>query len=95
MDYAHVEVLEEHTVESVVAAHFHRNYPTYYWKGTSELDVIAEIDSHLYGFEVKWGPKSWKKPRAFSHVFLLTKETIPLFLASIKWNYRLKLENDQ
>ncbi|MCF2140854.1 MAG: ATP-binding protein [Candidatus Lokiarchaeota archaeon] len=85
-EYTNSTVLSENLVESIVASHFSRIYPTFYWKNHSEVDVVLLIDSILIGFEIKWGPKRWKKPIHLKKVSVLEKDTIPLFLASIKWH---------
>jgi len=85
-EYTRTEMLEEHIVESLISGHFSRKYDSYYWRGSTEVDIITQIDSEIYGFEVKWGPIDWKKPRFLRKSYLLTKEVIPSFLASLDWN---------
>ncbi len=85
-EYTRSEILTEHVVESTVAAHLSRKSRTFYWKNGSEIDMIGIINDKQVGFEVKWGPKSWKKPKHLTQTFLLTKEVIPIFLASLKLN---------
>ncbi|MHA1595687.1 MAG: DUF4143 domain-containing protein, partial [Candidatus Baldrarchaeia archaeon] len=83
--YTGVRVLEEHIVESTVAAHVSRTHDTYYWRNGTEIDVVAVVNGEQLGIEVKWGPKRWRKPRHLKHLILLDEENIPLFLASISW----------
>lgn len=83
--YTGEEVLEETVVESVMASHLARVFETYFWGDGSEVDVISVIGKEQVGFEVKWGPKSWRKPRHLKKVFLLSKENLPLFLSSAVW----------
>jgi hypothetical protein len=85
-EFTGIEVLHETIVESVVATHLSRICPIFYWKNSSEVDVVGIIKGQQVGFEVKWGPKNWKKPPHLKNCFLLTKENIPIFLASIDWN---------
>lgn len=84
-DYTNIDFLDENIVESVVATHFSRIYPSYYWKNSSEIDVVSIINQEPVGFEVKWGPKKWKRPLHFKKKHLLTKDVIPLFLGTSDW----------
>ena len=83
--YTGEEVLDETVVESVVASHLARVFDVYFWRDGSEVDVIALVGQKQLGFEVKWGPKSWRKPGHLKKVFLLSKENLPLFLSSAVW----------
>lgn len=83
--YTGEEVLEETVVESVVLSHLARVFETYFWRDGSEVDVISVVGKEQVGFEVKWGPKGWRKPRHLKKVHLLTKENLPLFLSSAIW----------
>ncbi|MHA1675367.1 MAG: ATP-binding protein [Promethearchaeota archaeon] len=85
-EYTNSNVLEENKVESVVASHFSRIFPSYYWKNGSEVDIVSIIEDVLVGFEVKWGPKRWKKPLHLKYCSVLEKEYLPLFLASVSWH---------
>ncbi len=49
------------------------------------MDIIGVLENRYIGFEVKWGPKKWRKPRHLKDIFLLKEKEVPLFLASIKW----------
>ncbi len=84
--FTKIQTHEDALVESIVAMHLARKFPTYYWKNRTEIDAVSVVKGKQIGFEVKWGPKKWIKPRHIKKTFLLTKERIPLFLASIKWN---------
>ncbi|MEM2192250.1 MAG: ATP-binding protein [Candidatus Hadarchaeales archaeon] len=84
--YTGEEVLEETVVESVVVSHLTRVFDTYFWKDGSEIDVISIIGKEQVGFEVKWGPKSWRKPRHLKRAYLLSREELPLFLSSAIWH---------
>jgi len=83
-EYSSSEMDTPAKVEGTVAAHFSRKYPTYYWKGKSELDIVIKSENGLYGYEVKWGPKDWKKPRGVKS-YPLDRETLPLFLGSYRF----------
>jgi len=80
-----VDVLDEHVAESIVASHLARKYPTYYWKNGSEIDAIALVENSPLGFEVKYGKKSWKRVLHLPKQFILEKQVMPLFLASVDW----------
>ena len=83
--YTNEEVLEETIVESVVASHLSRVAETYFWRNGSEVDAISVIGKKQVGFEVKWGFRTWKKPKHLKRAFLLTKENLALFLSSVSW----------
>ena len=83
--YTNEEILDETIVESVIASHLSRVAETYFWRNGSEVDVISVIDKKQVGFEVKWGFRTWKKPRHLKKTFLLTKDKLPLFLSSVSW----------
>nr|MDO8086480.1 ATP-binding protein [Candidatus Sigynarchaeum springense] len=84
-EYTGVKVLEETVVESVVAAHLSRGYKTYYWKNGSEVDVIAIINERQIGFEVKWGYKKWRQPLHLKKTYLLVKDLLPTFMATLQF----------
>ena len=46
--------LTAYLVESCVVSHFHRWYPTYYIKGTGEVDVAYIDNKKFWPVEVKW-----------------------------------------
>lgn len=85
-EYTHTQLLDEDIVESIVASHFQRKFPTFYWRNNSEIDIVIKLTGSLFGCEVKWGPKNWKKPLHLKHYIVLTKDNLPTFLASINWN---------
>jgi len=85
-EYTRSEILTENIVESVVGAHLSRKLQTFYWKNNSEVDVIGIINDKQVGIEVKWGPKNWRKPKHLTQTFVLTKDIIPIFLATFKLN---------
>ncbi|MHA1856395.1 MAG: ATP-binding protein [Promethearchaeota archaeon] len=84
-EYTKTTVLEENIVENIVAAHFSQKFLTYFWKNNSEVDIIALIKRNQVGYEIKWGPKRWKKPLHLKNCYKLSKDSIPVFLASINW----------
>ena len=84
-DYTSVQILDETLVESTVAMHVARAFPTYYWRNSTEVDVIGLIDGTQVGFEVKWGPARRRKPIHLKRFFQLVQDTIPTFLASTNW----------
>lgn len=82
--WARVNVFEEQKVESVVAMHLNRISDIFYWRNSTEVDVILRYEGKLLGFEVKWTVKTpSRKP---FRTRILDKKTIPTFLASIKWD---------
>jgi predicted AAA+ superfamily ATPase len=82
--FTRVEVREDVKAESIVASHLSRVYETYYWRNKSEIDLISIVDNKQVGFEVKWGFKHYVKPRHIDKVFVLNRENLPIFLASLK-----------
>ena len=80
------EVLEEMVVESIVSSHFSMVTDVYFWKNKSEVDIIVKKDKEQIGVEVKWGFKKFRKPRHLSKLLLLTKDKLPLFMASTDWS---------
>lgn len=82
--FTKVEVDEGVKVESLTASHLSRIFETYYWKNRSEIDIVAIVNGQQVGFEVKWGFKSYVRPRHLRKIFVLDKKTLPVFLASIK-----------
>jgi len=86
--FTNEEVLDEVVVESVAATHLSRVTDVYFWKNKSEVDIIIKKDKEQLGIEVKWGFKKFIKPRHLSRLLLLTKDKLPLFLASINWSKR-------
>jgi hypothetical protein len=45
--------------------------------------LVVKLNKKQIGIEVKKVGRSWKKPRHLEKTFLLTKNDIPIFLASI------------
>lgn len=83
--YAKTEFSEDWLVEATVASHLKRNYPIYYWRNSSEVDVICSIDKRQIGFEVTWGIKKWQKPKHIKQAYLFDKTNIAQYLASLKY----------
>ncbi len=84
-NYTGVQVLDETLVESTIAMHVARVAPIFYWKNTSEVDIVGILDGKQVGIEVKWGPRHHRKPLHLKPFFQLVKDSIPCFLASINW----------
>ena len=89
--YTREETYEEQKVESIVATHIARLYDIYYWKNSSEIDIVIRTNTKLQGFEVKWSIKPQTR-RYPINTIILNKEEIPLFLAAIKWEKRQYLK---
>ncbi|MHA1146483.1 MAG: ATP-binding protein [Candidatus Helarchaeota archaeon] len=85
-EYTRSEVHTDNLIESITATHLSRKIPTYYWKNRTEVDVIGIINNKQVGFEIKLRPISWKKPIHLKQAHLLTKEIIPIFLGTFKFN---------
>ncbi len=83
------EVTKEQKVESTVATHLSILGEVFYWRNSTEIDVILRWDKQLLGFEVKWALKPEAKRRPFKTI-VLGRNRIPLFLASIKINSTFK-----
>lgn len=86
-------VTEEQKVESLVATHIARITEIYYWRNSTEIDIIIKTnDNKLYGIEVKWTLKPTITRRPIKTI-TLKKDDIPLFLATapIRSSYTKKL----
>lgn len=82
-DYAGVQHSEDWLVEAMTASMVSRQCPVYYWRNSSEVDVVCKLGGEQVGFEVTWGLKRWKKPNHIKRGYLLDRENIHLYLASI------------
>jgi len=69
--------------EALVATTLGRFYPTYYWKNSTEVDVICKVDDEIVGFEVTKGIKRWRKPIFLKKAHLLDRDNIHLYLSAI------------
>ena len=88
--YTGVSTDEAQKVEAVVASHLARNSDIYYWRGkTSEVDIIAIVETGVLGVEVKWSARIRKKPRynePGAEIITLNKTDIALFLGHYNWS---------
>ncbi len=82
-EFSRTELVEEQVVESVVASHLARMFEVYYWRNGTEVDMIALVEGRQIGFEVKWGKRGWRKPRHLKEAYLLDRDKVILFLASL------------
>ncbi|MHA1616980.1 MAG: ATP-binding protein [Candidatus Njordarchaeales archaeon] len=73
----------EQKVESTVMFHLSFFGETYYWRNSTEIDIVLKRDQDLLGFEVKWGLKPTARKRPIKTI-ILDRDRIPLFLASLK-----------
>ncbi len=81
--WVRVNIYDEQKVESLVSSHLNRIGEIFYWRDSTEVDVILRHKDKLLGFEVKWTVKTpGRKP---FNTRILDRKTIPIFLASIKW----------
>ena len=87
--WTRTETYIEDIVESAVATHLSRIGETYYWRNKTEIDIVLKTNRKLIGFKVKWGPKPRPKRRPIKTI-TLTKQTIPLYLATIKWPNKIQ-----
>ncbi len=64
-------------VESCVATHYRRYFPTYYIKGAGEVDIAYVYQNRFYPVEVKWTsqlrPKSLKQIVRYPNPLILTR----------------------
>lgn len=67
-------------VESVVAAHFKKRGPAYYWKGKGEVDVVGIPKREVLFVEVKWTKqlRSWDLEELKKHrnAVILTRQPV-------------------
>jgi predicted AAA+ superfamily ATPase len=83
-EFVKAEVNEPTLLEAIVATHLARKYETFYWKNKSEVDVVVKLGKKQIGIEIKRVGRTWRKPRHLEKAFLLTKDEIPIFLASLE-----------
>jgi len=55
---------------------------SYYWRNSTEVDVICN-EKEKIGFEITLGIKKWKRPKGMKKAYLLDRDNIHLYLASI------------
>jgi len=82
--FSRANIDEPAMVEGLVASHLSRRYDVYYRKNGSEVDVIVKHDKTMTGIETKWGFGRSHRPRHLSRFMSLDRETVPLFLASLR-----------
>jgi predicted AAA+ superfamily ATPase len=81
-EYTNTEYHQPCQVEGIVASHLARVAPVYYWRNSSEVDVVTLVNGLPVGLEVKWSYHLARKPRHLSKYIETNKDSIPLFLAS-------------
>lgn len=82
-EFVGIKSVEEDMLESLVATHLARKYPVFYWRNRTEMDVVVKAGQRQIGVEVKTRLGSWVKPRHLRDAFIVTREEVPLFLASL------------
>ncbi len=82
-EYTRENIEESQILESVVAAHLSRKFPTYYWRNGSEVDLVVLENRKQIGIEVKTRAGPWRKPRHLDKVLILDKQNIGTFLISL------------
>jgi predicted AAA+ superfamily ATPase len=82
-DYTGNELSEDWLVEGVSASLLSRKCPVFYWRNSTEVDIVCRQGKKQIGFEITRGIKRWKKPRHIEKAHLLDKENMYLYLASI------------
>lgn len=82
-EYVNSQFYDSSQVEGTIASHLARLMPVYYWRNSSEMDIIALAKNEQIGVEVKWGYHESRRPRHLKDYIELNKISIPLFLASL------------
>jgi predicted AAA+ superfamily ATPase len=82
-EFVRAEANESALLEAIVASHLARKYETFYWKNKNEVDIVVKVDKKQIGIEIKRTGRIWIKPKHLEKAILLTKNDIPIFLASI------------
>ncbi len=82
-DYTGMEFSEDWLLEGISASLMGRKCPVFYWRNSTEIDIVCNINGKQVGFEVTKGIKRWKKPRHVSTAYLLGRENIHLYLSSV------------
>ncbi len=83
-EFVRAEKDEPSILEATVASHLSRKYETFYWRNGSEVDIVVKLGKKQIGIEVKRVGRSWIKPKHLEKIHLLTREDVPLFLASLE-----------
>ncbi len=80
--YCNISVDTSSIVEATVLSHLSRRYDVYYWRNSTEIDALVSMQDRIIAFEVKWTRKP-KRGRRPINTYVLDREKIPLFLASL------------
>ncbi len=81
-NYCRESIDREAMIEGMAASIISRKCPVYYWRNSTEVDIICNKKEKI-GFEITWGIKKWKKPRIIKKAYLLNRDNIHVYLASI------------
>ena len=82
-EYTGEELYEDWIIEGTVASLLSRRAPVFYWRNSSEVDVLCKIDGKQVGFEVTKGIKRWKKPKHVEKAYLLDRANIHIYLSCL------------
>ncbi len=82
-EYTKVELSTDWLMEGVAASILGRRCDIFYWRNSTETDIVCLQEGKQIGFEVTTGIKKWKKPRHIHKAYLLDRENIHLYLASL------------
>lgn len=81
-NYCREQIDKHWMIEGVAAFLISRKCPAYYWRNSTEVDVICN-EKEKIGFEITLGIKKWKRPKGMKKAYLLDRDNIHLYLASI------------
>jgi len=82
--YVNLEVAENWLLEATVASHVSRFQPIFYWRNHTEVDIVCLRKKKQIGFEVTRGLKKWKPPWHVKKSYLLDRNSLPIYLSSLK-----------
>ncbi|RLF47840.1 MAG: hypothetical protein DRN20_05405 [Thermoplasmata archaeon] len=81
--YTRTDFSKEWAVEATVASHIARICPVYYWRNSTEVDIVCIVDNKQIGIEVTTGIKRRKRPKHMKEFYVFDGENIPVYLAGI------------
>lgn len=81
--YVNEKVDDGWLVEGAAASLLGRGREACYFKNGTESDVVVLDDRKQIGFEIKKGIRSWRRPWHLKEAYLLDRENIHLYMASI------------
>ena len=70
-------------VEAILASHLRRYGEVFYWRNSTEVDAVVIVGGEQVGFEVTTGIKRWRRPPHIKRSYILDREILHIYLASL------------